>query len=201
VEIHRTAHGRRDHRPGSFKLGHKKLGGRKKGTPNAISADLKKALLQAADRVGSDGNGKDGLGGYFAWLRTREPDFVYVFLLGRMLDFEEYLKTVPGNPPPATNEPDEGVQCSIDGTKSAGRTKELKSLGWPARRRRCTGRSCPGHYANGHRATENIRTNVCCRLADAAEELAPPCSLWSCELTFLRTTLWHQLMDVRSYAL
>jgi hypothetical protein len=39
-------------RPGSFKLGHKKLGGRKKGTPNAISADLKKALLQAAHRIG-----------------------------------------------------------------------------------------------------------------------------------------------------
>jgi hypothetical protein len=117
-------------RPGSFKLGHKKLGGRKKGTPNAISADLKKALLQAAHRVGSDGNGKDGLGGYIAWLRTRDPDFVYVFLVGRILDYEEYLNTIEGNSPPATNELDEGVQGSIDGTKSAGRTKEFKSFEW-----------------------------------------------------------------------
>jgi hypothetical protein len=46
-----------------------------------------------------------------------------------MLDFEQYLNTVPGNPPPATNELDEGVQCSMDGTQSGGRTKEL-SLAW-----------------------------------------------------------------------
>lgn len=40
----RDAHSRR----GSFKQAHKKLGGRKRGTPNLISIDYKKALLEAA---------------------------------------------------------------------------------------------------------------------------------------------------------
>jgi hypothetical protein len=31
-------------RPGSFKPGHAKVGGRKKGTPNALSVDYKKRL-------------------------------------------------------------------------------------------------------------------------------------------------------------
>jgi hypothetical protein len=54
-----------DQRPGSFKPGHEKLGGRKRGTPNAISLDLKKAIIEAADRVGFDGNGKYGTVGFF----------------------------------------------------------------------------------------------------------------------------------------
>ena len=77
-------------RPGSFKAGHAKLGGRKKGTPNAISPALKRALLKAAHRVGSDGNGKDGAVGYFGWLMTREPDVVFKDLLMRMLTLEQY---------------------------------------------------------------------------------------------------------------
>ena len=47
-------------RSGSFEPGHKKLGGRKKGTPNLISASHKKAMREAIHRIGSDGNGKDG---------------------------------------------------------------------------------------------------------------------------------------------
>jgi hypothetical protein len=47
-------------RPGSFEPGHKKLGGRKKRTPNRISPSHKKAIREAAHRIGSDGNGKDG---------------------------------------------------------------------------------------------------------------------------------------------
>jgi len=39
---------------GSFAAGHKKLGGRKKGTRNLISPEHKWALLEAAHRVGSD---------------------------------------------------------------------------------------------------------------------------------------------------
>ena len=42
---------------GSFEAGHKKLGGRKKGTRNLISPERKMALLEAAHRLGSDGNG------------------------------------------------------------------------------------------------------------------------------------------------
>jgi hypothetical protein len=53
-----------DQRPGSFKPGHKKLGGRKRGTPNVFSADFRTAIIHAAHGIGSDGNGKDGIVGY-----------------------------------------------------------------------------------------------------------------------------------------
>ena len=62
-------------RPGSFKKGHRKLGGRKRGTPNAFSPDYKQAILEAAHRVGHDGNGEDGAVGYFSWVGERDPDF------------------------------------------------------------------------------------------------------------------------------
>ena len=51
-------------RPGSFKRGHEKRGGRKRGTPNLLSVDYKKAILEAAYRIGYDGNGKNGVCGY-----------------------------------------------------------------------------------------------------------------------------------------
>ncbi|MFZ1006518.1 MAG: hypothetical protein WAN65_06765 [Candidatus Sulfotelmatobacter sp.] len=57
-----------DRRSGSFKQGHEKRGGRKRGTPNVFSIDYKKAILEAAYRVGYDGHGKNGLVGYFFWL-------------------------------------------------------------------------------------------------------------------------------------
>ena len=60
-------------RPGSFKPGHKKQGGRKRGTPNALTADYKKAAMEAAYRVGEDGNGKDGLVGYLKWVAMCHP--------------------------------------------------------------------------------------------------------------------------------
>ncbi len=50
-------------RPGTFKPGHKKLGGRQKGTPNALSTDYKNAVIAAAYFVGRDGQGADGLVG------------------------------------------------------------------------------------------------------------------------------------------
>jgi len=51
-------------RPGTFQKGHRKFGGRKKGTPNVITKDLKIAIVEAAHRLGSDGKGTDGLVGY-----------------------------------------------------------------------------------------------------------------------------------------
>jgi hypothetical protein len=56
-----------------FKPGHKKLGGRKGGTLNAISPDLRKALIEAADRVGMRGNGEQGLVGYLRWVARYRP--------------------------------------------------------------------------------------------------------------------------------
>ena len=67
----RTAPGRErsaDQRSGTFKPGHEKRGGRKRGTPNAFSAAFKKALVEAADRVGMYGNGEQGLTGYLRWV-------------------------------------------------------------------------------------------------------------------------------------
>ena len=37
-----------------FKKGHKKVGGRKKGTPNHITTDLKQAIINALDRLGGE---------------------------------------------------------------------------------------------------------------------------------------------------
>ena len=75
-------------RSGSFKPGHKKRGGRKRGTPNAFSADYKRSILEAAYRVGYDGNGKDGVVGYFEWVGTRFPTIFYTVLLVSLLPLE-----------------------------------------------------------------------------------------------------------------
>ena len=75
-------------RPGTFKPGHKKLGGRKKGTPNALSADYKKAIMTAAYFAGRDGMGAEGLVGYFKRVLIECPD-VACMLLGRAFLHEE----------------------------------------------------------------------------------------------------------------
>jgi hypothetical protein len=53
-----------DRRPGSFKLGHEKRGGRKSGAPNLLTIDFKRGLFEAAYRIGQDGNGKNGIVGF-----------------------------------------------------------------------------------------------------------------------------------------
>lgn len=77
-------------RPGSFEPGHKKLGGRKKGTPNQISASHKQAMREAIHRIGYDGNGKDGGVGYFMWVAWRDLDFFYADVWLGLLELEEY---------------------------------------------------------------------------------------------------------------
>ncbi len=59
-------------RPGTFRKGHRKFGGRKKGTPNVVTKDLKVAIVEAAHRLGSDGKGKDGLVGYLMALAVED---------------------------------------------------------------------------------------------------------------------------------
>jgi hypothetical protein len=76
-----------DQRPGSFKSGHEKRGGRQRGTPNVLSIDYKKAMLEAAYRVGNDGNGKDGLVGYARWVAIRHTP-TFVATLGNLLPLE-----------------------------------------------------------------------------------------------------------------
>ena len=70
----------RNQRRGIFKKGHKKLGGRKKGTPNRLNQDLIEAIKGAAGEVGSDGKGKGGVGGYLKMLAgDKVPHFVGLF--------------------------------------------------------------------------------------------------------------------------
>jgi hypothetical protein len=75
-------------RPGSFKPGHKKLGGRKKGTPNRISAEHKRAVMAVADRVGMDGMGDGGLVGYLCYLARQYPG-AFCKALCRIMDLQE----------------------------------------------------------------------------------------------------------------
>jgi hypothetical protein len=85
-------------RPGSFKPGHKKLGGRKRGTPNLISADYKKGILEAAYRIGQDGNGKGGIVGYFLWVGERHPGIFYPELYVSLLALEDAESDTPEQP-------------------------------------------------------------------------------------------------------
>jgi hypothetical protein len=61
--------------------------GRKKGVPNKTTATLKEAILLAAEQVGENGAGKDGLVGY---LRTVAATDVKAFasLLGKVLPMQ-----------------------------------------------------------------------------------------------------------------
>jgi hypothetical protein len=91
-------------RSGSFKKHHAKLGGRKRGTPNLLSADYKKLLLEAAYRIGSDGNGKNGAIGYFQWVAQYHPRVYAIQLLGRIVDLENNLGEMPNEPCRTTEE-------------------------------------------------------------------------------------------------
>jgi len=61
--------------------------GRKKGTPNKTTKVLKEAILLAAEVVGEDKKGKDGLVGYL--VRVAKTDTkAFCSLLGRVLPLE-----------------------------------------------------------------------------------------------------------------
>ena len=50
-----------EHRPsGGFAPGHKKVGGRRKGTPNKLPADIRRWVEEAAAKIGYDGQGGGG---------------------------------------------------------------------------------------------------------------------------------------------
>jgi hypothetical protein len=67
-------------RPGSFEKGHKKLGGRKRGTPNVMTREYKEAVIQVANQLG----GKDGLLGYLKLVALNDPK-TFVKLLCALL--------------------------------------------------------------------------------------------------------------------
>jgi hypothetical protein len=96
-------------RPGSFKPGHKKVGGRKKGTPNRMSAEYKRAVMAVAGRVGMFGMGEGGLVGYLRYLARQYPA-AYCKLLCRLMDIQQaYPERFSHNP----DQPDVGLRQSI----------------------------------------------------------------------------------------
>jgi hypothetical protein len=126
-----TASGRaRDasQRSGTFKRGHKKIGGRKKGTPNALSVDYKNAIIAAAYFVGRDGNGADGLVGYFRRLLVLCPE-VGCMLLERMFLHEEE-DWPPDNRTLTKEQNDKDVRDSI-GVTGSGRPDPALTTQWP----------------------------------------------------------------------
>ena len=60
-----------------------KTGGRKKGTPNKVSGQLKDAILEAAKKAG----GKDGIIGYLSAQATANPG-PFMALLGKVLPLQ-----------------------------------------------------------------------------------------------------------------
>ena len=85
-------------RPGSFKPGRQKQGGRKPGTPNVFSIDYKKAIIEAAWRIGEDGNGKDGIVGYFKWVAVHHTAVFLSPLLINLLLLEFAERNTPEEP-------------------------------------------------------------------------------------------------------
>jgi hypothetical protein len=94
-------------RPGSFKPGRQKQGGRKPGTPNVFSIDYKKAIIEAAWRIGEDGNGKDGIVGYFKWVALHHTAVFLSPLLINLLLLEFAERNTPEEPHRTTEEIDQ----------------------------------------------------------------------------------------------
>lgn len=67
--------------------GFRENAGRPKGSPNKVTALLKDAVIKAAEEVGEDGNGSEGLTGYCKRLADKEPK-AFAALLGRILPMQ-----------------------------------------------------------------------------------------------------------------
>lgn len=61
--------------------------GRQKGSVNKTTAALKDAILMAAESLGENMNGKDGLTGYLRFLGASEPK-AFAGLLGKVLPMQ-----------------------------------------------------------------------------------------------------------------
>ncbi len=61
--------------------------GRKKGTPNKVTKALREAVVEAAEKVGEDGKGKNGAVGYLVQLAQKEPK-AFASLLGRAMPLQ-----------------------------------------------------------------------------------------------------------------
>jgi hypothetical protein len=74
-------------KPSNQHLFTKGEGGRRKGVPNKTTLVLKSAILKAAEAVGSDGNGKDGLTGYLQMIAEKHPKEM-CYLISKVLPLQ-----------------------------------------------------------------------------------------------------------------
>ena len=109
-----------DQRPGSFKKGHKKLGGRQRGTPNKLSPEYRKDILEAARRVGWDCNGLFGIGGYLAWVGCNYPNILLLGILGNLMELQELEIGLRGKP-----------QATLEGFDEAARKRAKRKQTQP----------------------------------------------------------------------
>lgn len=65
--------------------------GKPKGAKNKLGVKLKEAILEAAERSGRDGKGKDGTVGYLVWLSRAEPA-VYGRMLEKVMPLQVEMK-------------------------------------------------------------------------------------------------------------
>ena len=107
-------------RPGSFQVGHKKLGGRKHGTPNKRTREYREALFEVANQIGSDGKGKEGLRGYLTVIAMYRPA-VFVRMLGALM--RPGGASEPDEPEP--DEPEPEKRLTIEEAKA-----ELRKAGF-----------------------------------------------------------------------
>jgi hypothetical protein len=110
-------------RPGSFKSGHAKRGGRKRGIRNIFSPDYKKAIVEAAYRVGQDGNGKNGLVGFWSWVAEFHPRIFLTVLLINVLPLEFFESNTPQEPRLTMEEINQWVR-EYTGLADKGRKKQ-----------------------------------------------------------------------------
>lgn len=68
-------------------MARQKTGGRQKGTPNKTTAALKDAIITAAELVGKDGVGTDGLVGYLQHVASTDVK-AFSGLLGKVLPMQ-----------------------------------------------------------------------------------------------------------------
>lgn len=73
--------------PNRYKPGKEKTGGRQPGSTNRTTRILKEAIILAAEQVGFNNRGKDGLEGYLRRIAIRYPE-EYCALLAKVLPLQ-----------------------------------------------------------------------------------------------------------------
>jgi hypothetical protein len=70
--------------PTSFRKGRAKTGGRKPGSSNMLTREIRECIWQAASECGSDGKGKEGAVGFFKYM-AKQNLAAFAMLLARIL--------------------------------------------------------------------------------------------------------------------